>query len=202
MSTNVSRALTGALMTGATVMGIDAEVSSVDAAPIIASVEQPFLVSVVDVNPAANTCCFDVRQEVLFDEFDGTLGTLISVSLQIASTQTLQLGGLEALSSSVLLNGQTLGSTNVLGDFGFNLDPTNGGLISLLDFENGRFPISFVSDVNFNDTDTRGEYIWEGLATLSYTFDDSQVSVSAPPIAFLMASATIAILGVAGYRRS
>ncbi len=82
---SISNALAGGLITGATVMGMEALVQPVQAAPMVST---QFTDVNFDFSNNALTCCYDINgsQHFVFDGFDPALGELNTADLGLTLT--------------------------------------------------------------------------------------------------------------------
>lgn len=79
---SISNVVAGGLITGATVMGVDALTNAAEATPMVATQSANFEFV---FNDDALTCCYDTPglQEFIFDGFDPALGDLLTADLSI-----------------------------------------------------------------------------------------------------------------------
>jgi hypothetical protein len=201
MKKSVSNVVAGGLITGATIMGMDAIYNSASADIMELQQTQDFNFDFSDdANTVAMTCCFDSNrnQEFFFAGFDNNLGDLVTVTLDISfssltfdPTDVSDFGGgiqfvgrdmntatLDAAQFVGILNTVTLDAAQFAGNA--NTATLDFNML----FENA--PL-FINDEN------------RGSMTLSYFYE--LTAVPTPGSAALMAPALAALLASGAYRR-
>jgi hypothetical protein len=182
MKKSVSNALAGGLISGATVMGVDGLVQSAEAAPVTTEQTRDFS---FDFGNNEATCCLDAitgSNQFVFDGFDPSLGKLNTAGLDLVlsglapdTANTCCYDFSDVASFSGTLAGLALTSDMVrdLADGVLSVELDINSIGETLNTATLDFTILFNPDTVF----TSGPTI--GTATLSYTFEPSEVPAPA-----------------------
>lgn len=198
MKKGISSVVVGGLATGATVLGVDASLNSADAAVVNLDQVRSFSLSAVDLNPNANTATLD-GEDILFNPFAQTLGRLTGVSLSFESSQTVVAGRIETVLSQVSIGGNEVARSDSPGAFRFAFSPLAPGTFTLNEFIGQPVVMGLQTNVNFDDNSVFGQFDWDGVTTLTYTYDDAQAVPT--PATLALFGAGIAMLGGGMLRR-